>query len=155
MTPAIDVAKSSGIDYAIHMFSHEKANTAYGDEAAGQLAVVAEQIFKTIVCETQAGELVVGVLSVVTKLNLKAMASSVNTKKVALASKNKVQRTTGYVVGGISPLGQKNALKTIIDTSAQKFDTIYVSAGRRGLEIELKPSDLIMLTKAQLSSISA
>ena len=155
MTPAINTATASGINFKVHSYTHNTSNTAYGDEASRKLGINAEQIFKTLVCETQDSELVVGIISVSAQLNLKAMASSVNAKKVALADKDKVERITGYVIGGISPLGQKRALRTIIDTPAQQYPTIYISAGRRGLEIELNPCDLVKLANAQFSAISA
>jgi len=155
MTPAINTATASGINFKVHSYTHNTSNTAYGDEASRKLGINAEQIFKTLVCETQDSELVVGIISVSAQLNLKAMASSVNAKKVALADKDKVERITGYVIGGISPLGQKKALRTIIDTPAQQYPTIYISGGRRGLEIELNPCDLVKLANAQFSAISA
>lgn len=155
MTPAIDIATANGIGYTVHEYQHDPGAKSYGEEAALKLGVAADQVFKTLVVETHAGELVVGVLPVSSQLNLKAIASAVSTKKVVLADKKKVQRVTGYMLGGVSPLGQKKHLTTVIDETAQCFDTIYISAGQRGLEIELNPGDLQRLTQAKYANISA
>lgn len=155
MTPAIDIAKQQNIAYTIHEYQHDPKTSSFGEEASVKLGVAAEQVFKTLVTETPDGELIVGVLPVSSQLNLKRFARAVSVKKIHLANKEKVQRATGYVTGGVSPIGQKKLLRTVIDSSAQGFSTIYVSAGRRGLEIELSPSDLGRLCMASYADIRA
>lgn len=155
MTPAIDLARKQGISHTLHEYAHDPKSESYGTEAAEKLGLNPDQVFKTLVAETDRGELVVAVVPVSGNLNLKLLAKAVNAKKAAMADKQKVQRTTGYVLGGVSPLGQKRALTTVIDASARDFDTIHVSAGRRGLEIELAPDDLASLTGAGFASIRA
>ncbi|MFC4257520.1 Cys-tRNA(Pro) deacylase [Marinobacter lacisalsi] len=155
MTPAIDLARKAGIAHQLHEYDHDPKSESYGTEAAEKLGLDPDRVFKTLVVETDAGELVVAIVPVSTSLNLKRVAKAAGAKKVIMADKQKVQRTTGYVLGGVSPLGQKKALKTVIDESAQAFDTIHVSAGRRGLEIELAPADLTSLTRASFAVIRA
>ena len=155
MTPAIDLARKAGIKHQLHEYSHDPKSGSYGTEAAEKLGLAPQQVFKTLVVETDTGELVVGIVPVTTSLNLKRIAKAVKAKKAAMADKQKVQRTTGYVLGGVSPLGQKKPLKTVIDESARGFDTIHVSAGRRGLEIELAPADLAQLTGAIFAELGA
>lgn len=154
MTPAIDLARKAGISYQVHEYGHDPKSESYGTEAAEKLGLDPDRVFKTLVVETDAGELVVAIVPVSTSLNLKRVAKAVKAKKAAMADKQKVQRTTGYVLGGVSPLGQKKALTTVIDQSAQTRDAVFVSAGRRGLEIELAPQDLAMLTSAIFSDIA-
>lgn len=153
MTPAIELVRKAGIAHQLHEYDHDPKSESYGTEAAEKLGLDPDRVFKTLVVETDAGELVVAIVPVSTSLNLKRVAKAAGAKKVAMADKQKVQRTTGYVLGGVSPLGQKKALKTVIDESAQAFDTIHVSAGRRGLEIELAPADLASLTRASFATI--
>lgn len=155
MTPAIELARKAGIAHQLHEYDHDPKSESYGTEAAEKLGLDPDRVFKTLVVESDAGELVVAIVPVSTSLNLKRVAKAAGAKKVAMADKQKVQRTTGYVLGGVSPLGQKKALKTVIDESAQAFDTIHVSAGRRGLEIELAPADLASLTRASFAVIRA
>lgn len=155
MTPAIDLARKEGISHTLHEYAHDPKSESYGAEAAEKLGVNPDQVFKTLVAETDRGELVVAVVPVSGSLNMKQLAKAVNGKKAAMADKQKVQRTTGYVLGGVSPLGQKKALITVIDSSAKNFSTIHVSAGRRGLEIELTPDDLARLTGARFADIRA
>lgn len=137
MTPAITFAKKHQLDYQLHEYVHDASAASYGLEAAEKLGVTAAQIFKTLVVITDADTLAVAVLAVNTSLNFKKMAKALGCKKVQMAEPKQVERTTGYVLGGVSPLGQKKRLATIIDISAQNQLTIYVSAGRRGLELEL------------------
>src|SRR5690606_464286 len=124
----------------------------YGEEAADALGVPYERIFKTLVAEVDTG-LAVAVVPVAAKLNLKAFAAALGGKRAALADAAKVERVTGYVVGGISPLGQRKPLPTVVDDSALNFPTIYFSAGRRGLQIETAPANLITLTRAVTAPI--
>ena len=153
MTPAINTAKKAKIPFKVHQYTHDPACDSYGEEAAEKLGVPAAQIYKTLVVETDEGTLAVGIIQVSAMLNLKSMAKALNRKKAAMADKNKVMRTTGYVLGGVSPLGQKKSLPTVIDISAKNFDSIFVSGGKRGIDIELSPQDLARLTSAVFADI--
>lgn len=150
MTPGIDAACKAGIFHNIHEYEHNAANAGYGNEAAEKLGVVPARIFKTLVVSVDGKTLAVGVVPVTGMLSMKLLAKAAGGKKAVMADAQEVQRRTGYVLGGVSPLGQKNRLKTFIDATAEGFDTVYVSAGRRGLEIELSPADLARLTGGQL-----
>jgi len=153
MTPGINVAKKSHISYHVHEYSHDAKSDSYGDEAATKLGVTADRVFKTLVVSLENNELAVAVIPVSTKLSMKLMAKACNSKKATMASKADVERSTGYVIGGVSPLGQKKRLKTVIDVSTKQFTTVFVSAGKRGLEIELSSEDLQQLTKATMADI--
>ena len=153
MTPGIKLIKSSGFFHQIHEYQHDSSAASYGLEAVEKMQVVAERVFKTLVVKTEKNKFVVAVLPVLPQLSMKRLAKSVNAKKAEMAEKNIVEKMTGYVLGGVCPLGQKKKLTTIIDKSAMEHQTIFVSAGRRGIEIELKPQDLISLTQAQLADI--
>lgn len=150
MTPGIHAASKAGIFHTIHEYQHDPAAAGYGNEAADKLGVEPAQIFKTLVVAVDGKTLVVGVLPVTGMLSMKLIAKAAGGKKACMADPKEVQRRTGYVLGGVSPLGQKSRLKTFIDASAERFDTVYISAGRRGLEIELSPVDLAKLTGGQL-----
>ncbi len=154
MTPAIKLAKKKKIPFDVHQYDHDPNNTAYGSEAARMLGLDENRVFKTLVLELDGRELAVAVIPVSRTLSMKQFAKSCNARKAVLAEQNQAQRATGYLVGGISPLAQKKPLKTIIDNSATLFPTIYVSAGRRGLEIELSAEDLSKLTNAVFTTIS-
>ena len=154
MTPAINLAKKHNLDYQIHEYNHDSSADSYGLEAAEKLGVAAAQIFKTLVVAADDGALAVAIIPVDTTLNLKKMAKALKCKKVQMAEPQQVERSTGYVLGGVSPLGQKKRLMTIIDKSAQNQATIYVSAGRRGLEIELLPQQLSAVLSAQFAQIA-
>ena len=147
MTHAINLAKKNKIDFTVHEYQHDKKSESYGLEAAEKLNVDATQVFKTLVVEVDK-KLVVAVLPVTEQLNLKAVASALKAKKAQMADKNDVLRSSGYVLGGVSPLGQKKVLPTLIDESAKLHETIYVSAGKRGLEIQLSAKDLANLLTA-------
>ena len=153
MTPAIQLARKAKIAHRIHEYEHDTNHASYGLEAAEKMGIGAERVFKTLVVSTDNGKLAVGVLPVSQQLSMKAFAKAVGAKKVEMADAADVQRSTGYVLGGVSPLGQKKRLPTLIDDSAQTFDTVFVSAGRRGLEIELKPADLLQLTAASYAPV--
>lgn len=153
MTPAINQAKKSGIAFRIHEYSHDAATESYGLEAAEKLGVDPKRVFKTLVADAQ-GLLIVGIVPVSTSLDLKALASAAGVKRAEMADIADAERATGYVAGGISPLGQKKRLRTILDNSAAAFATIFVSAGRRGLEIELAPADLIRLCMGEMAAIA-
>lgn len=153
MTPAIKLAKKHKIKYVIHEYEHDANHASFGEEASEKLGVSQDQVFKTLVVELDTKALAVCVIPVSHTLNLKAAAKGAKAKKAIMADKQDVQRSTGYVLGGVSPLGQKKRLLTLIDESANNFDTIYVSAGKRGLEIELSPQDLHTLCNAQFAPI--
>jgi Cys-tRNA(Pro)/Cys-tRNA(Cys) deacylase len=153
MTPAILAARKAKIAHQVHEYTHDPTSESYGAEAAEKLGLAEDRVFKTLVVSVGTGELVVGVVPVSSMLNLKALAKILGAKKAAMAKPADVERVTGYVLGGVSPLGQKKRLKTIIDASARTFPTIYVSAGRRGLQIELDPEDLTRLTGGRFAEI--
>jgi Cys-tRNA(Pro)/Cys-tRNA(Cys) deacylase len=154
MTPAINTAKKSNITYHVHEYSHDPNSESYGDEAALKLGKPAERVFKTLVISLGDNQLAVAVIPVSSKLSMKLVAKACKSKKATMASKEEAERSTGYVLGGISPLGQKKPLKTVIDISAEQLATIFVSAGKRGLEIELSPLGLQQLTNAVMADIS-
>lgn len=154
MTPAIELAKKCNFDYKLHEYEHDSHAASYGLEAAEKLDVASEQVFKTLVVETDLGKLAVAVLPVHKTLNYKKMAKAIGCKKVQMADPKQVERSTGYVLGGVSPLGQKKRLTTILDISAQSQTTIYVSAGRRGLEIELPAQQLAASLTARFVDIA-
>ncbi|HCH33488.1 MAG TPA: Cys-tRNA(Pro) deacylase [Oceanospirillaceae bacterium] len=154
MTPAIDQLINLGIRHQTHEYSHDSNATSYGTEAAQKMGVPPQQVFKTLVVDAGNKGLAVAVLPVDQQLNLKLMAKAMGAKKVAMAEPNAVSRSSGYVLGGVSPIGQKRALTTVIDVSAERFESIYVSGGRRGLEIELAARDLATVTNGQLTLIT-
>ncbi len=154
MTPAIQLAKQRGLDYQLHEYTHDNSSASYGLEAAEKLGVAAERIFKTLVVATETGALAVAIVPVDTTLNFKKMAKVLSCKKVQMADPKQVARSTGYVLGGVSPLGQKKRLVTVVDRSAKEQPTIYVSAGRRGLEIELPPAQLAEVLNATFEDIA-
>ncbi len=153
MTPGINTAKKAKIPFKIHEYAHDSSAESYGLEAAEKMGVQAERVFKTLVVSLDGKELAVGVLPVSFMLSMKLIAKAAGAKKAVMADAADVERSTGYVLGGVSPLGQKRRLKTIIDFSAEQFETVYVSAGRRGLEIELGPDDLAKLTNGRFAGI--
>lgn len=153
MTPAIELAKQQGVPYQVHQYQHDPAAASYGLEAAEKLGLPPEQVFKTLVVSLETKQLAVAVLPVSQQLNMKLLAKALGAKKAEMANANDVMRSTGYVLGGVSPLGQKKRLPTVIDSSAQQFASIYVSAGRRGLEIELAADDLCRLLNGRFATI--
>ncbi|WP_308367682.1 MULTISPECIES: Cys-tRNA(Pro) deacylase [unclassified Microbulbifer] len=153
MTPGILAAKKSKINYRVHEYPHDPSSESYGLEAAEKLSVAEERVFKTLVVSLDGRELAVCVIPVSSMLSMKLVAKAAGAKKAAMADKADVERSTGYVLGGVSPLGQKKRLRTIIDSSARNHPTIYVSAGRRGLEIELNPEDLNRLINGVFAKI--
>lgn len=154
MTPAINSATREGIPFKVHTYKHDPKAASYGLEAAEKLNIDPGKVFKTLVVALDTGDLAVGIVPVCGQLDLKSMAQALGVKKAGMADKNAVQRTTGYILGGVSPLGQKKQLATVLDTSAFDFETIFVSAGRRGLDMELKPGDLIRLTQGTMADIA-
>lgn len=155
MTPAIKLAKRAKIRFNLHEYSHDPACESYGEEAAKALNVSPQRVYKTLMVALNGDsrQLAVAIVSVAGQLNLKAVASALKAKKVTMAEPQQAQRSSGYLLGGISPLGQKKSLPTLLDNSATAFDTIFVSAGKRGLEVELSPTDLLQLTHGSLASI--
>ncbi|MDV7340790.1 Cys-tRNA(Pro) deacylase [Terasakiella sp. A23] len=153
MTPAINLAKKKKITFHIHQYEHDPKAESYGEEAAEKLGLSLDQVFKTLVVATEKNDLCVCVVPVAGMLDLKQVAKALKVKKTGMADAKKVQSTTGYVLGGVSPLGQKKQLTTLIDTSAETQNTIFVSAGKRGLEIELSPTDLKDLTRGTFAPI--
>jgi len=153
MTPAINAAKKGNLSFKLHEYVHDSSSESYGLEAAEEMAVPVEQVFKTLVVSLDVKNHAVAVLPVSSMLSMKRIAKTAGAKKAVMADKEIVERSTGYVLGGVSPLGQKKCLQTFIDSSAQLHSSIYVSAGRRGLEIELNPTDLRRLTAATIADI--
>ena len=151
-TPATVVLTTAGVDFTVHAYDHDPNHPSYGEEAAEAMGVSPDRVFKTLVADVD-GTLTVAVVPVAGSLDLKALASAVGGKRAAMADPALAERTTGYVRGGISPLGQRKRLPTVLDDSATAHPTICVSAGRRGLEVELSPKDLATLTEATLAAI--
>ncbi|MFC6886230.1 MULTISPECIES: Cys-tRNA(Pro) deacylase [Actinomadura] len=152
-TPATVAAAEAEIEYTLHPYEPPPDAESYGAAAADALGVPHERVFKTLLAEVD-GRLTVGVVPVSGTLDLKALAAAAGGKKAQMADPRDAERATGYVVGGISPLGQRRRLPTVVDESASGFATVYVSAGRRGLQIELAPADLVRLTGARLAAIA-
>ncbi len=148
-TPAIVAAERAGVSFTLHEYALDVNASSYGLEAAEKLGIDPARVFKTLVADVD-GALAVAIVPVVAQLDLKALG-----KRVTMADPKLAERTTGYVAGGISPLGQRKRLPTILDESALAFETIHVSAGRRGLEIELAPADLLALTGGRAGRIAA
>jgi Cys-tRNA(Pro)/Cys-tRNA(Cys) deacylase len=158
-TPAIAALVSAGVSHDVLRYHHDPRNESFGDEAVTELAASvgasADQIFKTLVIAVPKGLLAVAVLPVPNKLSLKGAAAALGVPKAEMADRASAERSTGYVLGGISPLGQRKPLPTVIDASALNWDRVLCSAGRRGLEVALSPADLIRLTKAVTADILA
>jgi Cys-tRNA(Pro)/Cys-tRNA(Cys) deacylase len=148
-TPAITAAEQAGIDFLVHPYDHDPETASYGLEASERLGLDPARVFKTLIVDVD-GQLAVALVPVELQLDLRAFG-----KRTAMAGRAKAERATGYVVGGISPLGQRRPLPTTLDESALDHSTIYVSAGRRGLELELAPRDLVRLTGARVRAIAA
>lgn len=156
-TPAIVALEKAGVEYTTHSYEHDRRSTDYGSEAVDAMAdhgFAAEQIFKTLIVDAD-GSLAVAVVPVPWKLSLKAVARALGASKAVMADGAKASRTTGYVLGGVSPVGQKTTLPTVVDETVILWDTILCSAGRRGLEIELSPDDLVSVTAAVVAPVAA
>ncbi|MBF7141609.1 MULTISPECIES: Cys-tRNA(Pro) deacylase [Pseudomonas] len=153
MTPAIDLLKQHRAAHRVHAYEHDPKAASYGLEAAEKLALQPEQVFKTLLAASERNELVVAIVPVAGSLDLKALAQAAGVKKCEMADPLQAQRATGYLLGGISPLGQKKRLRTFIDSTAQQVETVFVSAGRRGLEVELTATVLAELTNATFAAI--
>ncbi|MDR1265586.1 MAG: Cys-tRNA(Pro) deacylase [Propionibacteriaceae bacterium] len=155
-TAAVRLLTAAQVDFELCRYDHDPAQTHFGAEAVARLGLDPERVFKTLLVQTEGGPqpFAVALVPVASQLDLKALAAAVAAKRAALAESAAAERITGYVVGGISPLGQKTRQSTVIDTSAAGFDSIHVSAGRRGLQVRLQPLDLIRLTDATLAPIA-
>lgn len=151
-TPATVALTKANVPFQTHSYDHDPANGNFGLEAAEAMGVEPERVFKTLLADVD-GKLTVAVVPVSGSLDLKALANAVGGKKAAMADAAAAERTTGYVLGGISPLGQRKQLRTVIDDSALTFPTIFCSGGRRGFEIELAPTELVRLTSAATAPI--
>jgi len=154
MTPAINLLKKEKCDFKIHKYDHDPECTNFGEEAAQKLGLDENQVYKTLLVELTPKELVVCVLPVANQLSLKDVANAFDVKKAVMANKDEAQKVTGYLLGGISPLGQKKLLRTLLDESVNKFETIFVSGGKRGLDIEVIPKDLQKLLKAKVTKMT-
>ena len=153
-TPATALLAKQGVPHTLHSYEHDPRHGSYGAEAVEALGLDPERVFKTLVAEVD-GVLTVGVVPVGGQLDLKALAEAAGGKKARMAGTAAAQRATGYVVGGISPLGHRSRLPVVIDSSAHRYDTVHCSAGRRGLEVELAPADLVRLADAIVAPIAA
>ncbi len=153
-TPATALLAKQRIAHKVHTYDHDPRHASYGLEASGALGVAPERVFKTLVAEVD-GALTVGVVPVGGQLDLKALAAAAGGKKAVMAEVAAAERATGYVAGGISPLGQRKRLPVVVDSSAMAFPTVFCSGGRRGLEIELTPADLVRAAGAVVAPIAA
>jgi Cys-tRNA(Pro)/Cys-tRNA(Cys) deacylase len=153
-TPATALLTRSKIDFTLHPYEHDPRADAFGDEAAAALGVPPDRIFKTLIASID-GRLTCAVVPVAGRLDLKALAAVVGGKRGELADPAAAARATGYVVGGISPLGQRTRLPVVVDSSAEEFETVFVSAGRRGLQLQLAPADLVRAANATTAPIAA
>ena len=151
-TPATALLSKAKIPFTLHRYDHDPRSQAYGEEAAEALGVDPSRIFKTLIASVE-GRLACAVVPVAARLDLKALAAALGGKRAELADPAAAARATGYVVGGISPLGQRSRLKVVVDESAEQFETVYVSAGKRGLQVEVAPKDLVDLTGASVADI--
>lgn len=151
-TPATVALAAAGVPFTQHAYEHDPGAGSFGLEAAEVLGLPPEQVFKTLVVDSGSG-LAVAVVPVAGQLDLKALASALGVKRVTMADPAAAQRSSGYVVGGISPIGQKRPLPTVLDESAELFDVVYVSGGRRGLDLGLSPTDLLRVTGAVVADI--
>jgi Cys-tRNA(Pro)/Cys-tRNA(Cys) deacylase len=152
-TPATVALDRAGISYTVHPYAHDSRAGSYGEEAAALLGIDPRRIFKTLIAAVDT-QLVCAVVPVASRLNLKALAAAAGGRRADVADPAKAQRATGYVLGGISPLGHKSAIPVLLDSSVTGFETVFVSAGKRGLQVELAPADLLRLTGAGTAPIA-
>jgi Cys-tRNA(Pro)/Cys-tRNA(Cys) deacylase len=153
-TPATTLLTKANIPFTLHPYEHDPRSQAYGEEAAEALGVDPSRIFKTLIASVE-GRLGCAVVPVAARLDLKAFAAVLGGKRAELADPVAASRATGYVVGGISPLGQRSRLTVVVDESAERFDTVFVSAGKRGLQVQLAPADLVRAAGARFAPIAA
>lgn len=152
-TPATTLLARQKVAHRLHLYRVDPAAPNYGAEVATALGVPANRVFKTLVTEVD-GALTVAIVPVTGDLDLKALAAAAGGKRATLADRTLAEHTTGYVRGGISPLGQRKRLPTVVDSSAAESETVFVSAGRRGLQVEISPTDLVRLTSATVAPIA-
>ncbi len=153
MTPAIDVLTAAGVAFTVHEFERGSSVRDFGREAADALGLDHDRVFKTILVTVDGAE-AVAVVPVSCQVGLKAVAAALGAKRAEICDPSRAERVTGYVVGGISPLGQKKRLPTVVDETCELFDTVFVSGGKRGVDIELAPGDLVRLTGAVVADVA-
>jgi len=157
MTPAVLALRSAGVDFTVHEYAHDpraqEKGQSFGLEAAAELGLDPDRVYKTLLASAD-GRLVVAVVPVSGRLDLKALARAVGAAKAAMADVRDAERATGYVAGGISPFGQKRPHPTVVDETVELWESVYVSGGRRGLDVEIAPADLIEVTGAIVADIS-
>jgi Cys-tRNA(Pro)/Cys-tRNA(Cys) deacylase len=153
MTPAIKQLKKHKVNFKVHQYQHDVHAKSFGLEAVEKLSLPEKRVFKTLVVETESNALIVAIVPVTHQLSLKILAKVLSVKKVKMADAKRVESATGYVLGGVSPLGQKRTLATVIDSSSEHYVTIFVSGGKRGLELELSPKDLALNITATFADI--
>ncbi|NQU64020.1 MAG: Cys-tRNA(Pro) deacylase [SAR324 cluster bacterium] len=155
MTPAVNSLKSNKTAFTLHQYKHNPDVVAFGDEVVAELGVSADVVYKTlvVVIDKKSKQMAVSIVPVSKQLDFKALAKAAGVKRAFMAPADETERVTGYVLGGISPLGQRTILPTFVDDSILSLKSVYVSAGKRGLQIELTPKDLILLTKAETAPI--
>jgi Cys-tRNA(Pro)/Cys-tRNA(Cys) deacylase len=154
MTPAVRALEAARVEFKLHRYDHDPKADSFGLEAAEKLGVPPERVFKTLVAKVDGKRLVLAILPVAARLDLKKLAAAAGGKKADLAEPTEAERATGYVVGGISPLGGRKRLPTLIDASALGFATVLASAGQRGLQMEVAPQDLVRLTAAATAALT-
>ncbi|WP_375425144.1 Cys-tRNA(Pro) deacylase [uncultured Friedmanniella sp.] len=152
-TPATQALSRAGVAFTLHPYAHDQGERHFGDEAAAALGLDRARVFKTLLADL-GGELVVAVVPVAAQLDLKALAGALGAKRAVMADPGAATRSTGYVLGGISPFGQRTRLRTVVDASAADFTTVHVSAGKRGLQVELAPADLVAVTGALTAAVA-
>jgi len=153
MTPAVVALRSAGVAFTVHEYAHDPRSESFGLEAATELGLDPDRVYKTLMANAD-GRLVVAVVPVSGKLDLKALARAVGASRAAMAEVKEAERATGYVAGGISPFGQKKQHLTVVDETVELWDTVYVSGGRRGLDVELAPADLVEVTGAIVTDLA-
>lgn len=153
-TPACVELDTAGVSYVLHPYDHDPTADSYGMEAAEALGLDPDQVFKTLMAVLDTGDLVVAIVPVSGRLNLKALARAAGAKRATMADVAVAERSSGYVAGGISPFGQRRRLPTWVDETAECVDVMFVSAGRRGLDLEIAPGDLLAVTDAKTAALS-